>query len=191
MNAKYHHGDLKEELIRVGLQMIQKDGINGLSLRKLSAKCGVSEAAPYSHFKSKEDLLNAMQEYVVRQLQECLKKAYQGTKQKDSPRAILNMGKAYVLFFMRYPEYYTFLFTQADVRIDLSTVSKGDSIAPFQYYREKVYLVYRKEGFSEKEIKYGLISMWAKVHGIAAIASMQNVGRDFEWEDVLEEVLAE
>lgn len=191
MKENYHHGDLKDELIKTGLQAIQENGIEKLSLRKLSSMCNVSEAAPYSHFKNKDELLIAMQEYVTRQLQNCLESAYENTEEKHSPDAILNMGRAYVLFFMQYPEYYTFLFAQPCVKIDLSLNSCGDSFAPFQYYKEKAYLVYREKGLSDERIKYGIIAMWAKVHGIAAITSMKYVKRDFEWEDILEKILVE
>lgn len=191
MEKQYHHGDLKNELLRTGLKMVQRDGLGGLSLRKLAAACGVSEAAPYSHFKSKEDLLLAMQEYVTGQLQSCLEDAFEKTDEKDSPSAILNLGKAYVLFFLQYPEYYTFLFAQPCVKIDLSMNSGDEDFPPFRYFREKAYAVYRKEGIPEERIKYGIIAMWAKVHGIAAIASMRYIRKDFEWEDILEKVLAE
>ena len=46
MDKKYHHGDLKIQLVKSGLQMIQEDGINKLSLRRLAQMCNVSEAAP-------------------------------------------------------------------------------------------------------------------------------------------------
>ncbi|MDE6712276.1 MAG: TetR/AcrR family transcriptional regulator [Lachnospiraceae bacterium] len=191
MKTKYHHGDLKVELIQTGLKMIQDNGIEKLSLRKLSAKCNVSEAAPYSHFKNKDELLVAMQEYVTQQLQNHLERAYESTEKKHSPKSILNMGKAYVLFFLQYPEYYTFLFSQPCVKIDLSMKPCEDSFFPFQYYKEKAYFVYRKEGFVDEQIKYGIIAMWAKVHGLAAIASMKYVEKDFEWENVLEKILVE
>lgn len=191
MKSKYHHGDLKVELIKTGLKMIQENGIEKLSLRKLSSICNVSEAAPYSHFKNKDELLAAMQEYVTQQLQNHLESAYENTADKQSPSPILNMGKAYVLFFMQYPEYYTFLFSQSGLEINLSLHLCQDSFAPFEYYKEKVYLAYKKEGFSDERIRNGMIAMWAKVHGIAAIASMKSVRKDFEWEDILEKVLVE
>ena len=109
MDKKYHHGDLKIQLIKSGLQMIQEDGINKLSLRRLAQMCNVSEAAPYSHFKNKEELLIAIQEYVTEQLLKCLQDAYEKTEHCNSPIAILNMGKAYVQFFIKYPEYYSFI----------------------------------------------------------------------------------
>lgn len=191
MEKKYHHGDLKTQLIKAGLHMIQEDGVGKVSLRKLAQMCNVSEAAPYSHFKNKDELLFAIQEYVTGQLQKCLKDAYERTEHRDSPEAILNMGKAYVLFFIMYPEYYSFLFSQPYLKIDLSMSNEANAFEPFQYYKEKAYLVYQREGLSEERIKYGIIAMWAKVHGMASIASMKGISRDFEWEDVLEKILVE
>lgn len=191
MDKKYHHGDLKIQLIKTGLHMIQEEGINKLSLRRLAQICNVSEAAPYSHFKNKEELLIAIQEYVTEQLLKCLKDAYERTENRNSPIAILNMGKAYVRFFVEYPEYYSFLFTQPNLKIDLSMSNEANAFEPFQYYKEKAYIVYQNKGFGEDRIKYGIIAMWAKVHGIASIASMKGLYRDFEWEDVLDQILVE
>jgi AcrR family transcriptional regulator len=131
MSKSYHHGDLKNELIQSGIKMIQQDGIEKLSLRKLASICGVSEAAPYSHFENKEQLLAAMQEYVTEQLTQCLKSAVETTDKQNSETAISNMGKAYVLFFMEHPEYYIFLFAQPCVKIDLSMNSNSEEFLPF------------------------------------------------------------
>ena len=57
-NNSYHHGDLKHELMEKGLLLINKYGEDNLSLRKLAAECGVSNAAPYAHFENKEDLIS-------------------------------------------------------------------------------------------------------------------------------------
>lgn len=191
MKDTYHHGNLRQELITAGIQMVQQVGIEKLSLRKLAARCGVSEAAPYSHFANKEELLETMQEYVTELLMQCLKEAIAHTDHPDSPAAILNMGKAYVVFFMVHPEYYSFLFMQQAVKIDLTMNEKIENFPPFQLYKEKAYEVYRKEGVSEERIKYGIIAMWAKVHGLAAITSMKYVTKDFAWEEVLEQILIE
>lgn len=57
---KYHHGNLKKELIEEGIKLMNEVGESGLSLRKIAIRCGVSNAAPYAHFKSKEELLCGM-----------------------------------------------------------------------------------------------------------------------------------
>ena len=47
----YHHGNLREELIEKGIEMINEAGEEKLSLRKVAKMCGVSNAAPYTYFK--------------------------------------------------------------------------------------------------------------------------------------------
>lgn len=191
MGDSYHHGDLKKDLIDAGIKMLQQAGFEKLSLRKLAAVCGVSPAAPYSHFESKEKLLEAMQEHVTQQLMQCLQAAVESCEAPNSPLAVAEIGKAYVKFFIQHTDYYSFLFSQPCVKIDLSMNPDSEDFPPFRYYRETACRIYREIGFSEERIKYGVIAMWAKVHGIAAIASMKYVSRDFEWEDVLDKILKE
>ncbi|QHQ60191.1 TetR family transcriptional regulator [Anaerocolumna sedimenticola] len=191
MKQSYHHTNLRNELIEVGIKMVQEVGVDKLSLRKLASLCGVSEAAPYKHFASKENLLTAMQEYVTQQLMNCLQKAAECTEQTNPTESILHMGKAYVLFFMNNPEYYAFLFLHSNLSINLSANENLESYPPFQYYRNQVFQVYRALGYSDGRIQYGLIAMWAKVHGIVAIIAMKNVVIDFEWEQVLNQILIE
>ena len=97
---KYHHGNLRNALIETGIEFINQHGEAQLSLRKVAAECGVSNAAPYAHFKNKSELLAAMQEYITQQLQTCIENAYEQTPEKDSRIAVLNIGKAYVMFFI-------------------------------------------------------------------------------------------
>lgn len=191
MGDSYHHGDLKNELIEAGIRMLGEVGVDKLSLRKLAAVCGVSPAAPYSHFESKEKLLKAMQEHVTQQLMQCLQGAVERCAEPDSPLAVAEIGKAYVMFFIEHPDYYTFLFSQTCAKIDLSMKPNDEDFPPFRYYRETACRIYREIGFPEDRIKYGIIGMWAKVHGIAAIASMKYVTKDFEWADVLDKILKE
>lgn len=47
-NKPYHHGNLRDALIKAGLELISTEGEENLSLRKVALKCGVSNAAPYA-----------------------------------------------------------------------------------------------------------------------------------------------
>ncbi len=58
--AHYHHGNLRETLIDEAVAMIAEKGVEGMSLRALARKIGVSHAAPARHFKTKADLLAAV-----------------------------------------------------------------------------------------------------------------------------------
>jgi len=187
----YHHNNLVQELITVGIHMVQEDGAKNLSLRKLAKACGVSEAAPYSHFKNKNKLFIAMQNFVTEKLMSCLKTAANEPEDIQTGRTILNIGKAFVMFFIDHPAYFTFLFSQPNIKIDLSSNLNSADYPPFQFFKEAAYRVYRKEGLSEERIKYGIVAMWAKVHGSASIASLNTISTDFIWEDALDQILVE
>ena len=58
----YHHGDLKGELMRQALKILDKKGVEGLTLREVARAAKVSHTAPYRHFKDKEDILAAIAE---------------------------------------------------------------------------------------------------------------------------------
>ncbi len=58
----YHHGNLREALIAAAADILAEEGIEALSLRKAARRAGVSQAAPYSHFRDKTDLLASVAE---------------------------------------------------------------------------------------------------------------------------------
>lgn len=57
-------GVLREKLLTAGIDEIASHGVNGLSLRRVAAACGASCAAPYKHFKNKDDFINEIILYV-------------------------------------------------------------------------------------------------------------------------------
>ena len=58
--ASYHHGDLRTALISAARHILETEGREALSLRAAARAAGVSQAAPYHHFASKEALLAAI-----------------------------------------------------------------------------------------------------------------------------------
>ena len=56
----YHHGDLRRGLIEAAQRLLEAQGADALSLRAVAREAGVSPAAPYHHFKDKNELLDAV-----------------------------------------------------------------------------------------------------------------------------------
>ena len=56
-NDRYHHGNLKLALLDAAIAQIKEVGIEKLSLRGIARTVGVSQTAPYRHFKDKNQLL--------------------------------------------------------------------------------------------------------------------------------------
>ncbi|MBI2759189.1 MAG: TetR/AcrR family transcriptional regulator [Chloroflexi bacterium] len=67
-SPKYHHGDLKNALIEAGIKILSKEGVGGLSLRKVAKRAGVSHSAPYAHFTDKQSLIAAISTEGFKQL---------------------------------------------------------------------------------------------------------------------------
>ena len=56
---------LKASLIEEGLREIAENGVQNFSMRRVAAACRVSCAAPYKHFKDKEEFFAALIDYIA------------------------------------------------------------------------------------------------------------------------------
>lgn len=107
---KYHHGDLKNALVKAGIEIISKGGLASLSLRKVAKKAGVSHAAPYAHFADKQALIAALSTEGYQRLYDelCSTVAmYEG----DMQRTLVEVGWAYVQFAQSDPERFKVMFS--------------------------------------------------------------------------------
>ena len=93
----YHHGDLKNALIKAGVEILAKDGVSGLSLRKVAKRAGVSHAAPYAHFVDKQALIAAISTEGFRQLYERVNAVAEKYKGQPS-RQMVEAAWTYVQF---------------------------------------------------------------------------------------------
>lgn len=184
----YHHGDLQRALIKTGIEFIKQEGEDALSLRKIAEICGVSNAAPYAHFKTKDEFIVAMQRYVMDLFATALEKTV--TEYKDSPSLLLMLGKTYVMFFYENPFYYDFLFSRKNISIKLSlSNADSDENPPLAIFQKTAISVFHKVKLPEKAIQDKIIAMWALVHGLAAIVTMPNIEYDDNWETRIEEII--
>jgi AcrR family transcriptional regulator len=106
----YHHGDLKNALIKAGVEILAKDGVSGLSLRKVAARVGVSHTAPYAHFVDKQALIAAISTEGFRQLYERIDDVVD--KYKSNPRKqLVEAAWTYVQFAMNDSDRFKVMFS--------------------------------------------------------------------------------
>ncbi|MCE9646752.1 MAG: TetR/AcrR family transcriptional regulator [Chloroflexi bacterium] len=106
----YHHGDLKNALIKAGVEILAKDGVSGLSLRKVAGRAGVSHSAPYSHFADKQALIAAISTEGFRQLYE--RESTVADLYADQPsKQLIEAAWAYVQFAMDDPDRFKVMFS--------------------------------------------------------------------------------
>jgi len=107
---KYHHGDLKNALIKAGVEILSKEGVSGLSLRKVAQRAGVSHNAPYSHFPDKQSLIAAISTEGFNQLYVELNDAM--TRHADNPRGqLFGSAQVYVEFAIKHTDTFKIMFS--------------------------------------------------------------------------------
>ena len=106
---KYHHGNLKKALILSARDLLKKDGLNGLTLRKCAEHVGVSHTAPKNHFGNMAGLLTAIVTEAYSELAQMMKiEQIDGTTREQRRQAAL-LG--YVSFAKRNPSLYELMFS--------------------------------------------------------------------------------
>ena len=108
----YHHGDLKNALIRSGAKVLAKEGVSGFSLRKVAKHAGVSHAAPYAHFADKQALIAAISTEGFKRLYESMDAAIEPFA--DQPlRQLVATAWAYVQFALHDMDQFKITFSGA------------------------------------------------------------------------------
>jgi AcrR family transcriptional regulator len=183
----YHHGDLKNALIEAGIDLINESGEGGLSLRKAAARCGVSQAAPYAHFKSKDALISAIQEHVTASLMQSLDLPEDASR---SPADTVDaLGEAYIRFFLQHPSYFHFLWFSSHIQIHLTAEDEPDAYPPYRLFRRYAIDCFQSMGMPQERWRCGIVRLWATVQGIAALATQSNVRYDGDWSAELHEIM--
>src|SRR5688572_12006049 len=104
----YHHGNLRRALLDEALATIRTEGVDGVTLRDIGARLGVSRTALYRHFADKRALLAAVATEGFRMLRQRLVAAWEEGGRGDA--AFHAMGVAYVRFAVDNPPHYRVMF---------------------------------------------------------------------------------
>src|SRR3984957_379625 len=105
----YHHGNLKEALLRAALELIAQKGPGGFTFAEAARWAGVSPAAPYRHFRDRDELLASIALRGFHQFEAALAQAWDEGR-PDVFFALDRLGKAYLDFARGEPAYYSAMF---------------------------------------------------------------------------------
>lgn len=105
----YHHGNLREALVESARVLIEEKGPLGFTMAEAARAAGVSPAAPYRHFKNREELIEAVATRGFEMFAERLEAATEGGEAAPLA-AFAAAGAAYLDFARRNSGYYMAMF---------------------------------------------------------------------------------
>lgn len=175
-NVKYHHGNLKQALLDNALSIIEGNGLDALSLRKLAATIGVNQTALYSHFKNKNELMKDLARHGFSQLSQSMNTQLEKTPSAE--RALLELANVYLLFAQHNPELFKLMFSP-----EFTELHKNDddlwktSEESFHIY-EAVIGDYLSLKGSKANPKLASLAAWSFIHGFCHLIIGDRLSQD-------------
>jgi AcrR family transcriptional regulator len=102
----YHHGDLRRGLIDAALRLAEEGGADAVSVREAARRAGVSPAAPFRHFESRDALMTAVAEEAQRRFRAEIDTALAEAGEGDPLARFRMLGLAYLRWAMRNPAHF-------------------------------------------------------------------------------------
>ncbi len=163
----YHHGDLRRAIIDAAEAELAERGLDGFSMRRVSARVGVSHAAPAHHFGGVSGLIDALAERGFQRLLACMI-----ARQEDAPdtpyEQLIASGLGYLEFALAHPAPFRLIFglpKGPDLHPDV--VAAGE--AAFMHLARNVAALHGAEPLAHPGAQEEVLACWTRVHGIAEL----------------------
>lgn len=161
--------ETKERVLEAAREIYLRDGLQGLSMRKVAAEVGISATAIYRHFEDKEAMLMSVVAQGSHLFFHYLSRGLSGKNAKD--RLELS-GTGYFDFAMDHPGYYRTLFMSSteDIGLERLKGQSGEDFAPtFQYLVDRVRECIEEGVLAKGDSENIALIIWAGCHGLVSL----------------------
>lgn len=163
----YHHGALREALIRASLELIEEGGVQALSLRAAARRAGVSPGAPYHHFPNRAALMAAIAMDGFEMLRQ---ETVAATADDPDPMHRLRAaGKAYVRFATSHPAHFRVMFRPELADPHEFTDLEQKSHPTFENLVQAVVDCQKAGAIPEGDTQGYVLLCWSVVHGLSSL----------------------
>jgi AcrR family transcriptional regulator len=172
----YHHGNLREALIRAALNLIGEKGPAGFTFADAARAAGVSSAAPYRHFRDRDALMADIAKRGFELFRDALQKAWNDGRPNPYV-AFEAVGRAYLAFARNEPAHYSAMF-EAGISTDLNPGLRQAADEAFAVLRSAAEaLSAHMPPESRPPALMMSLHIWALAHGIASLFARGDAGR--------------
>ncbi len=165
----YHHGDLREQLLRAGEQALLDMPIDDVSLREIARRAGVSHAAPKHHFASMADLLGEIAARGFQKFVNALGRAAEESQSQTAEDRLYAMGRAYLRFADENSAVYGLMFGQV-VKMSMTPALTKSS---YEAWTQLENAVAQVTGALRAPI--AATHVWSSVHGLSMLKSARRL----------------
>lgn len=161
--SPHHHGNLKPALVKAGIDILEREGLAGLSLRKIATAVGVSHAAPAHHFKGKTGLLVAIAAEGFTLFSQYMRDG-RAAASSDPHDQLLGLCLGYLRFARNHAALFELIFS-TEIKDHADAHLQETSSASFALLQETCALF-------EPSPKHALaneVMIWSLVHGYATL----------------------
>jgi len=158
----------RERIVQEALGIVTQDGAEGVTIRALAQRLGLSAGSIYSHFRSKDELL---QQVAAQGFERLMKEAIGAVELADPREAMLEGGRRYLSFAMENPSLYRLMFQEVDVarfRVESSVPVPGRAL--YDLYRDLYARAVESGAIRDIDPEIQTLIGWSAVHGFAMLA---------------------
>lgn len=183
----YHHGNLKQALVDAALGLIADQGPMGFTLAEAARLAGVSAAAPYRHFRGRDELLEEVARQGFDLFADRLEAAF--NQGRPSPMAAFSAaGRAYLDFARHHPGHYIAMFESGlNIAANPALAQSADRAQGVLIGGAEALFAHLPAG---KRPPAGMVAnhIWAMSHGIVELFTRGKPGSraPYSAEDMLE-----
>lgn len=160
----YHHGDLRAGLIEATRRLVEEKGADGFSVSDACRLAGVSTAAPYKHFKDKNEMIVAMVCEGMARHRENMVASIKDIP-RGSPLRIKALGEEYVRFALREPGVFRLKFGGFTDRLEDEALEQiGENT--FEFVLSEVAACLNETEITPEVRRRGFM-LWSFVHGLS------------------------
>lgn len=164
----YHHGDLRRALLDQALALAEERGPGALTLREAARRAGVTEAAPYRHFRSKEALVVALAEEGFDALLQRVRRALLRAPGSSAAR-LSALGVAYLRFALERPAHFRVMFGRDLAKSHGFRGVGGLAQACFDVLMGEVSRAQRSGDVAGRDPRPAALALWSALHGLASL----------------------
>lgn len=185
--AAYHHGDLRNALVREGRRLLEERGVAELSLREVARRTGVSVAAPSRHFDGKEGLLSAIASDGFGELA-AIRRSIAGSRLSVVAKA-REMMRGYVRFALQNRGLFNLMVGPRIIDPKKYAELLAATSESFNMFSDALFDLAAQTGWPAKSMDLVAHAAWAMEHGLATLILADRAprkGRDVDTETMID-----